>query len=150
MNKLLLIAAILFISGCQEKPDACWSADSKTSVTSLARKMIQENIEKIVKNSPRQSGQISQEQKKIIADSLSVSIDNYYTKSIDKPLNAFKCGANISIGFTQEKIKYDADDRVMEFEIYPGENGSVYLTNNMVFSQMISDIDGKMAAAKNK
>jgi hypothetical protein len=137
-----MVVALVLLAGCQEKMDACWSPETKQAASSLAKEMILDNVYKSL--SAELGNSISQEVKGRIEKNLSVSLKDFYLQSFDKTSGSYKCGAKVSLSYGLTEQKVDADERIIDFDIYRGEASNFYVMNQLVFSQMVADLNNKL------
>lgn len=123
-NFLLAVAITSMLAGCSgQKPESCWSKETKSTVPSLVKNVTVEHIGTITKNN---GTPLTDEIKKLIADRTKVETTGLYAVSSVPDVGRITCGATVHLNYDIPNAKPITGETDIEFDIYKGEGGLIY------------------------
>lgn len=158
MKKIILVAFVVALTGCQDKVKVaeCWSAGTKASIESMGKsvalKKIQEMLDADIKPGDKVDAQARQKQMDAVEKMLTFTASEYYVRSVDAVSGSFHCSANAGLSYLEQGGgKVEADGSTFDFDINTGESGPVYVINRAPIWLMVKDLDEALqSAAKSK
>jgi hypothetical protein len=164
-NKIFTVLALLILPAVSvwgystlEKRDqterlsqACWSDSAKRSVSNLIHRIAADEITSqykrflIANGTIKADGSVPEDSKEHIQKNLSVSPSGFYAKSANWQTGGFECGANVYVSFTDKDGHiFSADERIIEFDVHPGEHGFIFTTMSASVVAMVNEINQKL------
>ena len=120
---IALCAVFLLQTGCTEgrrKPEECWSQPVKDLAGSVARQIVIEHIENLVKAEGRP---LTDEKKRQIDQSASVILSDFYVSGSAPEIKRLTCGAVVQFTYKRPDGKAIAAATSTEFDSVLGESG---------------------------
>jgi len=130
------IAAAVALQGCTgPKQEACWAPETKQTVTSLARAVVLEQIESLVK---LDGVEINDERRKNIDQRTKVELADYFVVGVDKDVNHLTCGATVRLTIDRPDNKIVHGETSITFDIHKGEGGQLFTVPKGPLAQLVA------------
>lgn len=119
---LAACAVLLLQTGCMDgrKPEECWSQPTKDSAGSVARQIVIEHIESLVK---AEGVPLTDDKKKQIDQGTSVTLSDFYVSGSDPEIKRLTCGATVKFSIKRDDGKAMTAETTTEFNSVMGESG---------------------------
>lgn len=140
-NKALFVVfvATLALQGCSApKQEACWSPETKQTVTSLVRSGVLEQIENLVKLG---GAEITEERRKNIDQRTKVELTDYVVAGMDKDVNRLTCGATVRFTLDRPDNQIVNNESSITFDIHKGEDGPMYSVPKEPLIQLVTSAE---------
>lgn len=133
------IVTAIALQGCTgPKQEACWAPETKQTVTSLARAVVLEQIESLVKLG---GAEINDERRKNIGQRTKVELADYYVAGVDKDADRLTCGATVRFNLDRPDNKIVHGETSITFDIHKGEIGQMFSVSKGPLAQLVTDAE---------
>lgn len=131
-----VIAAITLYGCAGPKQEACWAPETKQSVTSLARAIVLEQIESLVKLG---GAEINDERRKNIDQRTKIELSDYFVAGVDKDADRLTCGATARLTVDRPDNNIVHGETSITFDINKGESGQLFSVPKGPLMQLVTD-----------